>query len=82
MVAILNPFDAGGYSLAEMTEALNILPNVYTRLGQMGLFRFEGVTQRSVVIEQAEGVLNLLPSVPLGGPATVANRDVRAMRHS
>lgn len=80
MVAILNPFDAGGYSLAEMTEALNILPNVYTRLGQMGLFRFEGVTQRSVVIEQAEGVLNLLPSVPLGGPATVANRDVRAMR--
>ena len=82
MVAILNPFDAGGYSLAEMTEALNIMPNVYTRLGQMGLFRFEGVTQRSVVIEQAEGVLNLLPSVPLGGPATVANRDVRAMRHS
>jgi hypothetical protein len=80
MVAILNPFDAGGYSLAEMTEALNILPNVYTRLGQMGLFRFEGVTQRSVVIEQAEDVLNLLPSVPLGGPATVANRDVRAMR--
>jgi hypothetical protein len=26
----------------------------YTRLGQMGLFRFEVVTQRSVVIEQAE----------------------------
>ncbi len=76
----MNPFDAGGYSLAEMTEAINLLPNVYTRLGQMGLFRFEGVTQRSVVIEQAEGVLNLLPTVPLGGPATVANRDTRSMR--
>ena len=25
-------------------------------------------------------MLNLLPSVPLGGPATVANRDVRSMR--
>ena len=46
----------------------------------MGLFRFEGVTQRSVIIEQAEGVLNLLPTVPLGGPATVANRDTRSMR--
>src|SRR5690606_16925791 len=80
MVTMINPFDAGGYSLAEMTEAINILPNVYTRLGQMGLFRFEGVTQRSVIIEQAEGVLNLLPTVPLGGPATVANRDTRAMR--
>ena len=80
MVVTMNPFDAGGYSLAEMTEAINILPNVYTRLGQMGLFRFEGVTQRSVIIEQAEGVLNLLPTVPLGGPATVANRDTRSMR--
>ncbi|CAA7615062.1 major capsid protein [Magnetospirillum sp. SS-4] len=80
MVEILNPFDAGGYSLAEMTQAINLLPNLYTRLGQMGLFRFEGVTQRSVIIEQAEGVLNLLPTVPLGGPATVANRDSRAMR--
>jgi len=80
MVAIINPFDAGGYSLAEMTQAINILPNVYTRLGQMGLFRFDGVTQRSVIIEQAEGVLNLLPTVPLGGPATVANRDLRSMR--
>ena len=75
MVVIMNPFDAGGYSLAEMTEAINLLPNVYTRLGQMGLFRFEGVTQRSVIIEQAEGVLNLLPTVPLGGPATVANSN-------
>ncbi|KAF0219042.1 MAG: hypothetical protein FD176_3533, partial [Rhodospirillaceae bacterium] len=80
MNAIINPFDAGGYSLAEMTQAINLLPNLYTRLGQMGLFRFEGVTQRSVIIEQAEGVLNLLPTVPLGGPATVANRDARSMR--
>ena len=68
MAPMINPFDAGGYTLAEMTAAINILPNIYTRLGQLGLFRFEGVTQRSVVIEQAEGVLNLLPTVPLGGP--------------
>jgi hypothetical protein len=49
-----------------MTQAINILPNLYTRLGQIGLFRFEGVTQRSIIIEQREGVLSLLPSVPLG----------------
>jgi hypothetical protein len=80
MPVMINPFDASGYTLAEMTQAINILPNIYTRLGEMGLFRFEGVTQRSVIIEQAEGVLNLLPTVPLGGPATVANRDTRSMR--
>jgi hypothetical protein len=80
MTITRNPFDAGGYSLAEMTQAINILPNLYTRLGQIGLFRFEGVTQRSIVIEQREGVLSLLPSVPLGAPATVGNREQRSMR--
>ena len=57
MAPMINPFDAGGYTLAEMTQAINILPNVYTRLGELRLFRFEGITQRSVIIEQAEGVL-------------------------
>ena len=80
MTITRNPFDAGGYSLAEMTQAINILPNLYTRLGQIGLFRFEGVSQRSIVIEQREGVLSLLPSVPLGAPATVGNREARSMR--
>ena len=28
MTLIRNPFDAGGYSLAEMTQAINILPNL------------------------------------------------------
>lgn len=80
MTIVRNPFDAGGYSLAEMTQAINILPNLYTRLAQIGLFRFEGVSQRSVIIEQYEGVLSLLPSVPLGGPATVGTREGRSMR--
>src|SRR5205809_7553023 len=80
MAPVINPFDAGGYTLAEMTTAINILPNIYTRLGELGLFRFEGVTQRSVMIEQAEGVLDLLPTVPLGAPATVAIRTSRSTR--
>jgi hypothetical protein len=75
-----NPFDAGGYSLAEMTDAINLLPNLYTRVGQMGLFTFEGVTQRSVIIEQYEGVLSLLPSRPWGGPATFGAPEARSMR--
>jgi hypothetical protein len=80
MTITRNPFDAGGYSLAEMTQAINILPNLYTRLAQLGLFRFEGVTQRSIIIEQRAGVLSLLPSVPLGAPATVGSGEKRSMR--
>lgn len=80
MTITRNPFDAGGYSLAEMTEAINILPNLYTRLGEMGLFQFEGVTQRSVIIEQEKGVLSLLPSQPWGAPATFGRGGERSMR--
>jgi len=80
MSRIINPFDVGGYGLAEMTEAINILPNLYTRLGEIGLFEFEGVTQRSVIIEQSEGILSLLPSQPWGAPATVGSREGRSMR--
>ena len=52
---IRNPFGAGGYSLTEMTQAINILPILWTRLGEIGLFAFEGVTQRTVIIEQGDG---------------------------
>ena len=80
MSRIINPFDQGGFGLAEMTQAINILPNLYTRLGEIGLFQFEGVTQRSVIIEQAEGKLSLLPSQPWGAPSTVGSREGRSMR--
>lgn len=80
MVEVINPFDSGGYTLADLTSAIQILPNFYNKLGQMGLFRREGTTQRTVIIEQLDGALNLLPSVPVGGPSTVGNRDVRSMR--
>jgi putative ABC transport system substrate-binding protein len=35
-----------GYTLAEMTTAINILPNIYTRLGELGLFRFSVTVSR------------------------------------
>jgi hypothetical protein len=38
------------------------------------------VTQRSVIIEQIDGILSLLPSRPWGGPATVGSPVPRAMR--
>ena len=81
MTVIMNPFDAGGYSLAEMTEAINILPNIYTRLGQMGLFRFEGLTQRSGRHRTGPRACSTCcPPCRSVGPATVANRDTRSMR--
>jgi len=81
MPVVINPFDTGGYSLAEMTRAINIYPPVPTVMEELGLFRpVRSVTQRTVLVEQRDGVLNVLPSVPIGAPPTVANRDVRSTR--
>mgnify|MGYP006968432160 CR=1 FL=1 len=53
MTLVRNPFDAGGYSLAEMTQAINILPNLYTRLAQIGLFVMLGMLARpSGIVEE------------------------------
>lgn len=79
MPVIANPFGTG-FDLAEMTEGLNILPNQYGRLNDMGLFRDEGVSQLTVVLEERAGTINLLPSQPWGAPATVGNRESRVMR--
>lgn len=80
MPEIYNPFDDAGFSVAYMTEAMNIIPNTYGRIGQLGLFVNRPVTTTTVVVERRSGTLNLLPSVPRGGPATKANRSTRDMR--
>lgn len=81
MPQIINPFDeVPGFELADLTTSLNLLPNTYGRVTELGLFKGDGITTTTAILDIADGVLNLLPSVPRGGPATVANRDSRSMR--
>lgn len=72
---VINPFDEGGYDLATMTAAVNLTPNNYGRVRLMGVFvRHGDTTQRVVILDLEDGVISLLPSVPVGGPATQAKR--------
>lgn len=81
MPDFINPFDeAPGYDLASMTTAINILPNEYGRVNELGLFAGDGISTTAPIIDIKEGVLNLLPTVPRGGPPTMANRDNRSMK--
>jgi len=80
MTVIVNPFDAGGFTLAEMSAAIQMLPNPYGRVGQLGLFAPEPISQRNVTIESIEGELRLLPAVAPGAPATVGTTDKRSVR--
>jgi len=66
---IINPFDESGFDLATMTTAINLLPNQYGRVRQLGLFSPEPVMTRDVVFDESQGIITLLNSQPVGSPA-------------
>ena len=65
---IINPFDASGFSMATMTESVNLIPNTYGRLRQLGLFMPDPVRTRTIIVEESNGLLTLLNSQPVGAP--------------
>lgn len=75
-----NPFENPAFSMASLTAAINLIPNRYGRIGQLGIFQPKPVTQRQVVIEEYAGRLNLLPTRPVGSPGTVGERGTRKAR--
>ncbi len=78
---ILDPFKSNDvFNLTTLTEAINILPNQYGKIGQMGLMPNKGIRTRSIVVEERNGSLNLLPTQQPGGPAYVADRAKRKVR--
>ena len=75
-----NPFNNPAFSMAALTAAINILPNRYGRLGELGLMPDKPVRQRQIIIEEMNGVLNLLPTLPPGAPGSVGTRGKRKVR--
>ena len=77
---IINPFESDIFSMASLTESINILPNNYGKLEAMNLFPQKSVRTRNIAVEEMNGVLNLLPTQIPGGSATVGTRGKRKMR--
>jgi hypothetical protein len=75
-----NPFNTPAFSMAALTSAINIIPNRFGRIEALGLFPDKPVRTRQILVEEQNGVLNLLPSMPPGSPGTVGRRGKRAMR--
>lgn len=77
---ILNPFEQDAFNMVSLTQAINILPNRYGRVGQLGLFADKGVRTRTIIVEEQNGVLNLLPTLPVGAPGTLNKMGKRIVR--
>lgn len=75
-----NPFDNPAFNMTSLTDAINILPNNYGRVTQLGIFKDKPVRFRQIAIEENNGVLNLLPTQTPGSPGTVGSRAKRKVR--
>lgn len=80
---MLDVFKSDIFTFTSLTDAINRLPYVPTRLGSLGLFAASGITTLTAAVEMRDGVLTLVPSAPRGAPGankTVNPRNVRDFR--
>ena len=72
-----NLFANPAFNMASLTAAINLVPNRYGRLEDLNLFPAKPTRFRQIIIEERNGVLNLLPTLPPGSPGTVGTRGKR-----
>jgi hypothetical protein len=77
---MINPFTTDGFSLVALTDAINVIPNMYGKTNELGLFTEKGVRTRTVIVDEKDGVLNLLPTRPVGAPGSEAIKSRRKVR--
>jgi hypothetical protein len=64
----LDIFSGSAFSMVALTDAINKMPFVPGRIGQLGLFREQGVSTNSVMIEEREGSLTLVETTAVARP--------------
>lgn len=77
---MLNVFGSDAFHFTKLVAAINLIPHQPTRLGQMGLFRSEGVDTLTVAIEMENNVLTLVPTAARGAPGVVKGVERRTLR--
>lgn len=71
MDTILNIFGDVAFSSTSLTQAINVVPNDYGRIRELGLFSNEPITTTTVAVQFENGTLNLLPTRERGAPSSL-----------
>lgn len=78
--SVFDAFNGDAFTLVSLTEGINKVPFIPGRLGQLGIFDEEGVTNTAVMIEEEEGVLFLVDNTKRGGPGKQSANPKRKAR--
>lgn len=77
---MLDIFQSNAFGMVSLTNAINKLPYKPSRLGEMGLFAEKGITTTSVVIEERNGKLSLVPTAARGAMPQVQSTVGRKIK--
>ncbi len=79
-MATLDVFNSNAFSVVSLTDAINKVPFIPGKIGQLGLFTESGVTTTTVMIEERQGSLNLIETTSRGAPAVQNHVNKRKAR--
>lgn len=68
------------FEVVDLTEELNLIPNTWGLINEMGLFRQESVTQHTITVESTSGTLSVIPDSFRGTRLTANKDDTRSIR--
>jgi hypothetical protein len=74
----MNPF--GLFSVADISQAINVIPNRYGRVNELGLFPVRGLINNTILVEEQNGSLSLLTADEFGAPGSVGTIGKRKVR--
>jgi hypothetical protein len=77
---MLDIFNNNAFGVVSLTDAINKPLFAPGRLGQMGLFNERGVTTTTIVLEEKDGNLILIPPTPRGGPGNTLGKNKATAR--
>jgi len=77
-MATIRSFDKP-FEVTDLTEELNLIPNTWGLINELGIFNAEGVTQHTVTVESTSGTLSVIPDTVRGARTTVNKDDTRSI---
>jgi hypothetical protein len=80
-IEMINPFDQDSFNMVSLCAAIDILPNNYGRVNQLGIFNnVDGIITRTAMVEEQNGFLTLLKTQPVGAPGAQNKMGKRKVR--
>lgn len=77
---VLDVFNGNAFNVTSLTDAINKIPFVPGRLGQLIPWGERGVTTTAIMLEEKAGVLTLVNPSPRGGVGSVIDKQKRVAR--